>query len=136
MGAELARALTKPQGMGTLCNGGGPNEMLQRALVVLLAASTLLAARPAEAYVVVPNHRHLLERAAHTAMRCPDMTPGRYVVEVTVTGREVAAHVTTAPRILYETEQCIVRAFERQPFAEVRGTERFESAFVLMDGGP
>jgi len=89
--------------------------MLQRAFLAVLTVSMLFAASSAEAYVAVPNHQHVLER---TAMLCPDMLPGRNVIETILTGRDIEAHVLSAPRILHETEQCIARAFERDGYTE------------------
>ena len=114
--------------------------MLPRLALALLALATLLEPASASAYIVVPNHRDAIQRGVHAAMRCPDMLPGNYVVEVTLhpgpDGGDVTARVITAPRILYETEQCIVFTFAHQRFAETRRTERIEAPFVLLSGVP
>ena len=109
------------------------------ALAALVAVFFLGRAR-ASAYIVVPNHRDALQRGARAAMQCPELVPGNYVVEITLhpgpDRGDVSARVITAPRILYETEQCIVFAFERQRFGETRRTERIEAPFVWIGGMP
>ena len=110
--------------------------MLQRIALAVLVSAFMLERAPAAAYVVVPNQRVAIERGVQRAMRCPDMVPGNYVVEINVTGLHVSARVITSPRISVETERCIALAFERQRFSNTRRTERIEAPFGLMDGMP
>lgn len=109
--------------------------MLQRSALALLTLASVLEHAFASAYVVVPNHRDAIQRGVRAAARCPDLVRGHYVVEITLPGPDggdVTARVITGPRMLYETEQCIVFAFAHQHFAETRRAERIEAPFVVL----
>jgi hypothetical protein len=90
------------------------------------------------AMLVAPNRHAELQRASRVAMTCPDIAPGRYVVEVTTggAGSGARAHLISSPALRASTVRCIELAFATQRYALVRGTEVIEHPFVLLDGGP